>query len=160
MEDVEAYGICYYEYDGSRSPAVETKEQSATFAIPRVDNATEYTLNVYFDAEKTQLAKTVHYDETGKIIPMSDYIELTIDGFENGNYYYDVVAKSESGEVLNSYTGSFEIEYTGVENISINNDAVEVARYDIYGRKLNEATNGENIVQYSDGTTRKECVKK
>ena len=160
VEDVEAYGICYYEYDGSRSPAVETKEQSATFAIPRVDNATEYTLNVYFDAEKTQLAKTVHYDETGKIIPMSDYIELTIDGFENGNYYYDVVAKSESGEVLNSYTGSFEIEYTGVENISINNDAVEVARYDIYGRKLNEATTGVNIVKYSDGTTRKECVKK
>ena len=160
VEDVEAYGICHYEYDGSRSPAVETKEQSATFAIPRVDNATEYTLNVYFDAEKTQLAKTVHYDETGKIIPMSDYIELTIDGFENGNYYYDVVAKSESGEVLNSYTGSFEIEYTGVENISINNNAVEVARYDIYGRKLNEATNGVNIVKYSDGSTRKECVKK
>lgn len=160
VEDVEAYGICHYEYDGSRSPAVETKEQSATFAIPRVDNATEYTLNVYYDAEKTQLAKTVHYDETGKIIPMSDYIELTIDGFENGEYYYDVVAKSESGEILNSYTGSFEIEYTGIENISINNNAVEVARYDIYGRKLNEATTGVNIVKYSDGTTRKECVKK
>ena len=160
VEDVEAYGICHYEYDGSRSPSVETKEQTATFAIPRVDNATEYTLNVYYDAEKTQLAKTVHYDETGKIIPMSDYIELTIDGFENGNYYYDVVAKSESGDVLNSYTGSFEIEYTGVENISINNNAVEVARYDIYGRKLNEATTGVNIVKYSDGTTRKECVKK
>ena len=160
VEDVEAYGICHYEYDGSRSPSVETKEQTATFAIPRVDNATEYTLNVYYDAEKTQLAKTVHYDETGKIIPMSDYIELTIDGFENGEYYYDVVAKSESGEILNSYTGSFEIEYTGVENISINNDAVEVARYDIYGRKLNEATTGVNIVKYSDGTTRKECVKK
>lgn len=160
VEDVEAYGICYYEYDGSRSPAVETKEQSATFAIPRVENATEYTLNVYYDAEKTQLAKTVHYDETGKIIPMSDYIELTIDGFENGDYYYDVVAKSESGEVLNSYTGSFEIEYTGVENISINNNAVEVARYDIYGRKLNEATIGVNIVKYSDGTTKKVIIKK
>lgn len=160
VEDVEAYGICYYEYDGSRSPAVETKEQSATFAIPRVDNATQYTLNVYYDAEKTQLAKTVHYDETGKIIPMSDYIELTIDGFENGDYYYDVVAKSESGDVLNSYTGSFEIEYTGVENISINNNAVEVARYDIYGRKLNEATTGVNIVKYSDGTTKKVIIKK
>ena len=86
--------------------------------------------------------------------------KLSMEPDENGNYYYDVVAKSESGEVLNSYTGSFEIEYTGVENISINNNAVEVARYDIYGRKLNEATNGVNIVKYSDGTTRKECVKK
>ena len=159
VEDVEAYGICHYEYDGSRSPSVETKEQTATFAIPRVDNATEYTLNVYYDAEKTQLAKTVHYDETGKIIPMSDYIELTIDGFENGEYYYDVVAKSESGEILNSYTGSFEIEYTGVENISTGNNAVEVARYDIYGKLLLAPTTGVNIVKYSDGTICKEMVK-
>lgn len=160
VEDVEAYGICYYKYDDSRSPSVETKEQSATFAIPRVDNATEYTLNIYYDAEKTQLAKTVHYDETGKIITMSDYIELTIDGFENGEYYYDVVAKSESGEILNSYTGSFEIEYTGVGNISVDNNAVEVARYDIHGRLLSEPTEGVNIVKMSDGTTRKEVVKK
>ncbi len=159
VEDVEAYGICHYEYDGTRSPSVETKEQTATFAIPRVDNATEYTLNIYFDAEKTQLAKTVHYDETGKIIPMSDYIELTIDGFENGEYYYDVVAKSESGEILNSYTGSFEIEYTGVENISINNNTVEIARYDIYGNLLIAPTKGVNIVKYSDGTICKELVK-
>lgn len=159
VEDVEAYGICHYEYDGSRSPSVETKEQTATFAIPRVDNATEYTLNIYFDAEKTQLAKTVHYDETGKIIPMSDYIELTIDGFENGEYYYDVVAKSESGEVLNSYTGSFEIEYTGIENISTGNNIVEVARYDIYGKLLLAPTTGVNIVKYSDGTICKEMVK-
>ncbi len=159
VEDVEAYGICYYEYDGSRSPSVVTKEQTATFAIPRVDNATVYTLNIYYDAEKTQLAKTVHYDETGKIITMSDYIELTIEGFENGEYYYDVVAKSESGEILNSYTGSFEIEYTGVGNVSVGNNAVEVARYDIYGRKLNEPINGVNVVKYSDGTTRKELVK-
>ncbi len=159
VEDVEAYGICHYEYDDSRSPSVETKEQSATFAIPRVDNATEYTLNIYFDAEKRQLAKTVNYDETGKIIPMSDYIELTIDGFENGEYYYDVVAKSESGEILNSYTGSFEIEYTGVENISINNNTVEIARYDIYGNLLIAPTKGVNIVKYSDGTICKELVK-
>lgn len=49
-------------------------------------------------------------------------------------------------------------EIAGVEEVEVNIDAVEVARYDIYGRLLSEPTKGINIVKYSDGTTRKECV--
>lgn len=48
---------------------------------------------------------------------------------------------------------------SGVENVDADGNAIEVARYDIYGRLLSEPTKGINIVKYSDGTTRKECVK-
>ena len=49
-------------------------------------------------------------------------------------------------------------EFAGIENIATD-DAVEVSRYDIHGRLLNEPTRGINIVIYSDGTTRKEIIK-
>ena len=47
----------------------------------------------------------------------------------------------------------------GVEGVEMDNNAVEVSRYDIHGRLLSEPTPGINIVKYSDGTTRKEIVK-
>lgn len=46
----------------------------------------------------------------------------------------------------------------GVERIEMG-DAVEVARYDIYGRKLATPTLGINIVQYSNGTVKKVIVR-
>jgi hypothetical protein len=48
---------------------------------------------------------------------------------------------------------------TKVENID-SNKVEEVARYDIYGRLLSKPTIGINIVKYSNGSTRKEMVKK
>ena len=48
---------------------------------------------------------------------------------------------------------------TGVESVKADNNAVEVARYDIHGRLLSEPTKGINIIKYSDGSTRKEIVK-
>ena len=50
-------------------------------------------------------------------------------------------------------------EIAGVETIEADNDAIEVARYDIHGKLISEPTKGVNIVKYSDGTTRKEFVK-
>ena len=47
----------------------------------------------------------------------------------------------------------------GIEGVEADNNAVEVARYDIHGRLLSEPAPGINIVKYSDGTTRKEIVK-
>ncbi len=46
----------------------------------------------------------------------------------------------------------------GVESV-VMGDAVEVARYDIYGRKLAEPTIGINIVKYSNGMVQKVIVK-
>ena len=53
----------------------------------------------------------------------------------------------------------FFFMYDGVEGIKADNNAVEVARYDIHGRLLSEPSHGINIVKYSDGTTRKEIIK-
>jgi hypothetical protein len=139
---------------------VSTEEKSATFEIPTIEGATQYLASVYSDASMSQLVATTHYDAYGKIIPMSTSLELSIDGFDNGVYYYKVLVKSAEGEILKNYIGTFEIEasVTDVENIATD-DAVEVSRYDIHGRLLNEPTRGINIVIYSDGTTRKEIVK-
>ena len=137
---------------------VSTQEKNATFEIPTIEGATKYDVTVYTDITMTQLVATTHYDATGKIIPMSTTLELSIDGFEDGVYYYKVLVKSADGEVLNNYIGTFEIDAAGVENIATDN-AIEVARYDIHGRLLSEPTKGLNIIKMSDGTTRKEIVK-
>ena len=137
---------------------VSTQEKNATFEIPTIEGATKYEVTVYTDITMTQLVATTHYDATGKIIPMSTTLELSIDGFEDGVYYYKVLVKSADGEVLNNYIGTFEIDAAGVENIA-NDSAIEVARYDIHGRLLSEPTKGLNIIKMSDGTTRKEIVK-
>ena len=47
----------------------------------------------------------------------------------------------------------------GIEGVEVDDNAVEVARYDIHGRLLSEPTRGINIVKYSDGTTHKEIIK-
>ena len=137
---------------------VSTQEKNATFEIPTIEGATKYDVTVYSDITMTQLVATTHYDAIGKIIPMSTTLELSIDGFEDGVYYYKVLVKSAEGEVLNNYIGTFEIDAAGVENIATDN-AIEVARYDIHGRLLSEPTPGINIVKMSNGTTRKEIVK-
>ena len=137
---------------------VSTQEKNATFEIPTIEGATKYDVTVYSDITMTQLVATTHYDATGKIIPMSTTLELSIDGFEDGVYYYKVLVKSVEGEILNNYIGTFEIDAAGVENIATDN-AIEVARYDIHGRLLSEPTKGLNIIKMSDGTTRKEIVK-
>ena len=137
---------------------VSTEEKSATFEIPTIEGATEYLASVYSDATMSQLVATTHYDAYGKITPMSTSLELSIDGFDDGVYYYKVLVKSATGEILKNYIGTFEIDAAGIENIATD-DAVEVSRYDIHGRLLSEPTRGINIVIYSDGTTRKEIIK-
>ncbi|MDE6668474.1 MAG: hypothetical protein K2K26_02180 [Muribaculaceae bacterium] len=48
----------------------------------------------------------------------------------------------------------YSARQTGVEAI-VNPDAVEVARYDVAGRRLSAPVRGINIIVYSDGTSRK-----
>lgn len=48
---------------------------------------------------------------------------------------------------------------SGVEGVAIDNEAVEVARYDIHGRLLTQPTSGLNIIKMSDGTAKKVIVK-
>ena len=138
---------------------VETEDRNTTFAMPQVTDAVAYTVNVYADEAKTQLVATADLDAeetaTSKLKPL----HLSIDGFENGRYYYDVMAQFATGKTLRNHFGSFAVGNNGIDNIETDSDAIEIARYDIHGRLLSAPTPGINIVKYSDGTTRKECVK-
>ncbi len=50
--------------------------------------------------------------------------------------------------------------FSGVDDIQIDHvRKVEIARYDIHGRKLSTPVKGINIVQYSDGTIKKVVVR-
>jgi hypothetical protein len=51
------------------------------------------------------------------------------------------------------------VDFSGIEHVTVS-DAVEVARYDIYGRQLTQPTQGINIVKMSDGSVKKESVKR
>ncbi len=138
---------------------VSTKENKATFEIPTTEGAATYTIDVYADAEMTQLVASTNYDVTGAIVPMSTSLELSLDVFGAGTYYYMVTVKSSEGEDLNSYNGSFEIETSGTGVAVIEKEAEEVARYDVHGRLLNAPSKGVNIVVYGDGSVRKSIVR-
>lgn len=65
---------------------------------------------------------------------------------------------------LNYYNEKGELVYSSgckasVESIEVDNNAVEVVRYDIHGRLLTESTKGINIIKMNDGSNRKEYVK-
>lgn len=66
--------------------------------------------------------------------------------------------KNAEGETIYT-TGDAANAFNSVESIGVDNDATEEARYDIYGRKLSQPTNGINIIKMSDGTTRKLIIK-
>ena len=66
--------------------------------------------------------------------------------------------KNAEGKVIYNAGDALNV-FNGVEGVDINTIATEVARYDIYGRKLSQPTNGINIIKMSDGTTRKVIVK-
>ena len=50
------------------------------------------------------------------------------------------------------------VDFSGIEYVTVS-DAVEIARYDIYGRQLTHPTQGINIIKLSDGKTLKVVVK-
>ncbi len=73
---------------------------------------------------------------------------------------YLVVVLDQSTAIANLFkidTFSFA-NSTGIEDI-IADDAVEVARFDIQGRRLSQPAQGINIVRYSDGSAKKVLVK-
>lgn len=81
--------------------------------------------------------------------------------FEATYYYVTFVTTSEGetfyGEERTFTTGS---DLTGIEGVTTSaNETVEVARYDLRGRKLATPQPGLNIIRMSDGTTRKQMVK-
>ena len=65
--------------------------------------------------------------------------------------------KNAEGKVIYNAGDALNV-FNGVESIDINTIATEVARYDIYGRKLSQPTEGINIVKMNDGSTKKVII--
>ena len=53
----------------------------------------------------------------------------------------------------------FFVEPTGVQGVAVDNDATEVARYNLSGARLTAPQRGINVVRMSDGSTKKVLVK-
>ena len=82
---------------------------------------------------------------------------LTVLGVVDGEVIITVTAIDGSGA---SATCKVIVGVGGVEGIEADNNTIEIARYDIHGRLLSEPTKGINIIKMSDGSTRKEIIKK
>ena len=76
-------------------------------------------------------------------------------------YNYVAFVTTSEGETFYGelQTFSTSIDPDGIEEVKASEDAVEIARYDIQGRKIAKPQKGINIIRYSDGTTRKLLVK-
>ena len=76
-------------------------------------------------------------------------------------YNYVAFVTTSEGETFygEMRTFSTSADPDGIEGVEASEDAVEVARYDLQGRKIAEPQKGINIIRYSDGSTRKVMVK-
>ena len=92
----------------------------------------------------------------GATATWSDLLTLSLYAQEGGVNVSPQFLNLEDAEGNIIYTAS---EFNMIENIATDNNGVEVCRYDLYGRRLSQPTQGVNIVKMSDGTTRKEMVK-
>ena len=81
---------------------------------------------------------------------------VTVVGMADGEAIVTATATDGSGA---SASCVVTVGVGGIEGVETDDNAVEVARYDIHGRLLSEPTRGINIIKMSDGTTRKEIVK-
>ena len=81
---------------------------------------------------------------------------VTVVGLSDGVATTTATANDGSGA---SASCVVTVGVSGVEGIEADDNAVEVARYDIHGRLLSEPARGINIIKMSDGTTRKEIIK-
>ena len=76
-------------------------------------------------------------------------------------YNYAAFVTTSEGETFYGeiQTFSTSADPDGIEGVEASEDAVEVARYDIQGRKIANPQKGINIIRYSDGSTRKVMIK-
>ena len=140
---------------------VAPQDKNVTLSWAQETGAAYYNIDIYSDATMIMQVGSMVVDNTGQPVSRSTAtVSATIYGLnEMQNYYYSISAIGEDDVVLSKYIGSFSTS-AGINNIYYNDNATEVARYDIYGHRLSEPTKGINIVKYSDGTVKKMIIKK
>lgn len=142
--------------------SISPQGEAVTLSWGQEADAEYYSVDIYSDATMKNLIKNVLVDNNGQAISRSvaSTISVEIDGLsELQKYYYSVTSLGEGDVVLSKYIGTFST-ISGIEDIKIDEtDVVEVERYDIHVRRLEQPTRGVNIIKMSDGSTRKEWVK-
>lgn len=83
---------------------------------------------------------------------------LTSSNYINNDFYMGDTEWDEYFSTIDTYYYS-EFNGSGVADLVIDPDAVEIARYDISGVKVDAPVKGINIVCYSDGSVRKLVVR-
>lgn len=112
-------------------------------------------------ASSRRNAKGIPTDATVVEVP-GHVMKTTLSGLEyDTEYSFVAFVTTSEGETFYGEQQSFRTtsDPDGIEEVKASEDAVEIARYDIQGRKIAKPQKGINIIRYSDGTTRKVLVK-
>ena len=134
---------------------IETKVTlSQTEATLPVNDIMTLTYSVTYSPNKTATWSTSNANVA--YVKTNSDGSATIVGVADGVATITATANDGSGA---SASCVVTVGVGGIEGVEMDNNAVEVARYDIHGRLLSEPARGINIIKMSDGTTRKEIVK-
>ena len=112
-------------------------------------------------ASSRRNAKGIPTDATVVEVP-GHVMKTTLSGLEyDTEYSFVAFVTTSEGETFYGEQQTFRTtsDPDGIEEVKASEDAVEIARYDIQGRKIAKPQKGINIIRYSDGTTRKVLVK-
>ena len=97
------------------------------------------------------------------VVANGNMMVASLEGLDYETEYHYVAFVTTSGnETFYGEQQTFrtgEIDPDGIEGVLASEEVVEVARYDLQGRKIAEPQKGINIIRYSDGSTRKVMVK-
>ena len=95
-----------------------------------------------------------------KVLASGVVMTATLEGLEyNKTYSYVAFVTTETGETFYGEIQNFTDLDDGIDDVNATEEVIEVARYDIQGRKIAGLQKGVNIIRYADGTTRKVLVK-
>ncbi len=135
--------------------AVETQiVLSQTEATLPVNDIMTLTYTVANSTNKTATWSTSNVNVAP--IKVNSDGSVTVVGLSDGVATITATANDGSGA---SASCVVTVGVGGIEGVEVDDNAIEVARYDIHGRLLSEPARGINIIKMSDGTTSKEIVK-
>ena len=118
---------------------------SAVVTFPKIDNAANYTLNIYSDEDHTNSVAEVHLDDNGnpKSAPAQNStkseitLSYTVSGLSaNTRYYYSLTPYNADGYMLTIFTGDFTTtaDESSIVNIVVNQMSIypNPAKHEIF----------------------------
>ena len=106
---------------------ITPESNSAVVSFPKIDNAVNYTLDIYSDENQSKLVNELHLDANGNLRAAQQTISCTVPGLNaNTQYYYSLTPYDANGNILTIFTGNF----TTTNSTAIN--AIESSALKIY----------------------------